>query len=108
MTIDPHPGVATELEPPYANAYEVDVTALLAGDVELPYVSSEVLVQGCQVPLTFTLISGDTVSVKFTKQMPSLKLRVTKIHQLVLIDPDTGMPDSVIADLPPPQIKVWW
>lgn len=96
-TKDPFKHSSDAVGEPYANAYEVDVNALISGDVELPFVSSALLVTFAD-RLKVTLHGGATVTLRLSGKTHLLPMRVTKIHhQSFYTDHPTSLPSSVVA-----------
>ena len=96
-TINPFKHSADGVGEPYSHAYEVDVEALQEGDVELPYVSSALLVTFAD-HLKVTLLGGATITLRMSGKTHVLPLRVTKIHHQPFYETDPHtVPQSVIA-----------
>lgn len=96
--IDPFKHTSDSIGPPYENAYEVNVEDLITGDLELPYVSSALVVTNGG-SLKVTLLGGSVVTLKFSGKTHVLPIRVTKIHHQPFYEPGQSqlLPQSIVA-----------
>lgn len=96
MTIDPFSSFAASIEAPYDNAVEITQAQIVAGDIELPAVTSCLRIQ-CPGPsrLKVTLQSGNIVTLR-ANGCEEIAVRAVTIHQEIE-DDEFLPPDSVIA-----------
>lgn len=99
-TLDPFLNSADGIGEPYKHAHAVNPVDLIMGDVELPVVSSALLVHDAD-RLRVTLLGGSVVTLRLTSGTHLLPIRVTKInhqeHYEGLQPYDGMLPASIIA-----------